>query len=250
MKKGDSKGRNRTFPVDLNVPQSVCQSCRNPVFFDDPSRSGLLGIQESSIHGTNSVISTTKMDNSYVVLPKQQPSALKIPPRPQGDVTQPRKTMEESFVVVYKSESQSDGNGIHSSAPGADSGGHFPSHNTGFNSTITVLTRAFEIATTQTQVEQPLCLDCMRILSDKLDKELEDANRDIEAYEACLKRLEGEAGDVISEADFLKEKLEPTKAVISQLEQRLTPAKDHGLRNLILPNNPHTYCLLKEYVWE
>lgn len=57
------------------------------------------------------------------------------------------------------------------------------------------------------QVEQPSCLDCMRILSDKLDKEVEDVNRDIEAYEACLKCLEGEARDVLSEADFLKEKL-------------------------------------------
>ena len=57
------------------------------------------------------------------------------------------------------------------------------------------------------QVEQPLCLDCMRILSDKLDKEVEDVNRYIEAYEACLNRLEGEARDVLSEAEFLKEKL-------------------------------------------
>jgi beclin 1 len=57
------------------------------------------------------------------------------------------------------------------------------------------------------QVEQPLCLECMRVLSDKLDKEVEDVNRDIEAYEACLKRLEGDSRDVLSEADFLKEKL-------------------------------------------
>lgn len=57
------------------------------------------------------------------------------------------------------------------------------------------------------QVEQPLCLECMRILSDKLDKEVEDVNRDIKAYEACLKRLEGESRNVLSEADFLKEKL-------------------------------------------
>lgn len=57
------------------------------------------------------------------------------------------------------------------------------------------------------QVEQPLCLECMRVLSDKLNKEVEDVNRDIEAYEACLQRLEGEARDVLSEADFLKEKL-------------------------------------------
>lgn len=57
------------------------------------------------------------------------------------------------------------------------------------------------------QVEQPLCLECMRVLSDKLDKEVEDVNRDIEAYEACLKRLEGETRVVLTEADFLKEKL-------------------------------------------
>lgn len=47
----------------------------------------------------------------------------------------------------------------------------------------------------------------MRVLSDKLDKEVDDVTRDIEAYEACLQRLEGEARDVLSEADFLKEKL-------------------------------------------
>ncbi|XLR44627.1 hypothetical protein S83_029287 [Arachis hypogaea] len=47
----------------------------------------------------------------------------------------------------------------------------------------------------------------MRVLSDRLDKEVENVNRDIEAYEACLKHLEGEARDDFSEADFLKEKL-------------------------------------------
>ena len=57
------------------------------------------------------------------------------------------------------------------------------------------------------QVEQPLCLECMRVLSDKLDKEVEDVNRDINAYEACLKQLEGEERKVLGEADFLKEKL-------------------------------------------
>lgn len=47
----------------------------------------------------------------------------------------------------------------------------------------------------------------MRVLSNKLDKEVEDVNRDIEAYDACLQRLEGETQDILSEADFLKEKL-------------------------------------------
>lgn len=46
----------------------------------------------------------------------------------------------------------------------------------------------------------------MRILSDKLEKEVEDVTKDVEAYEACVQRLEGETQDVLSEADFLKEK--------------------------------------------
>nr|CAJ27523.1 beclin 1 protein [Medicago truncatula] len=227
MRDSTKKGRNRSLPVDPNVPRWVCQNCRNPLcivgvdsyadkYFNDPSRSGMQG---SSIHGASSVMSTTKMDNSYVVLPKQRPQTQGVPPRPRGDTSHPGKTMEESFVVVYKSESASDGGGGNSLSPGVDHGGHLPPHNSGFNSTITVLTRAFEIATTQTQVEQPLCLDCMRVLSDKLDKEVEDVNRDIEAYEACLKRLEGEAKDVLSEADFLKEKLK-----IEEEERRLEAA--------------------------
>ena len=56
------------------------------------------------------------------------------------------------------------------------------------------------------QVEQQLCLECMRVLSDKLEKEVEDVTRDVEAYEACVQRLEGETRDVLSEADFLREK--------------------------------------------
>ncbi|KAJ1414964.1 Atg6/Beclin [Sesbania bispinosa] len=226
------KGRTRTFPVDPNVPRWVCQNCRNSLcivgvdsyadkFFNDPSRSEAMNTCRDArvIHSWCQQCDEYKMDNSYVVLPKQRPQAQGVPPRPRGDTAQPGKAMEESFVVVYKSESASDGGGTHSSSPGTDTGGHLPPHNSGFNSTITVLTRAFEIATTQTQVEQPLCLDCMRILSDKLDKEVEDVNRDIEAYEACLKRLEGEAREVLSEADFLKEKLK-----IEEEERRLEAA--------------------------
>lgn len=47
----------------------------------------------------------------------------------------------------------------------------------------------------------------MRVLSEKLDKEVEDVNKDIEAYEALLQRLERDERNVLSEADFLKEKL-------------------------------------------
>jgi len=128
--------------------------CCGDLVFDEEKMS--VGMQGSSVHGASSVLSATKMDNSYVVLPKQRPQALGNAHRPRGDAAaaaaQPGKAMEESFVVVYKSESGTDGGGAHSPGTGADSGGHLHPHNSGFNSTITVLTRAFEIATTQTQV--------------------------------------------------------------------------------------------------
>ncbi|XVF80228.1 hypothetical protein PTKIN_Ptkin15bG0054200 [Pterospermum kingtungense] len=181
-------------------------------------------MQGSLIHGTSSVMGSTRMDNSFVVLPKQKPPAQGIPPRPRGGPGQPDagtsgKAMEDSFVVVYKSESASDGGGTQ--LPWSEGGPNsaLQPNNSGFHSTITVLKRAFEIATTQTQVEQPLCLDCMRVLSDKLDKEVEDVTRDIEAYEACLQQLQGEPQDVLSEADFLKQKLK-----IEEEERKLEAA--------------------------
>jgi len=46
----------------------------------------------------------------------------------------------------------------------------------------------------------------MRILSDKMDFEIEDISCDIKAYEASLQHLEQESYSILSEMDFLKEK--------------------------------------------
>ncbi|OIT38533.1 PREDICTED: beclin-1-like protein [Nicotiana attenuata] len=233
--------KGRTLPVDPNLPRYLCQNCHNPLcivgvdnyadkFFPDfPSRSGMQG---SSMHGAGSVIGSSRMEHSYVVLPKQRNQGPGIPPRGRGvsaqpDASQFGKAMEESFVVlpppaasVYKCEPTSDGAGTNVPSPdGGPQNAPTQPNNSGFHSTITVLKRAFDIASTQTQIEQPLCLECMRVLSDKLDKEVEDVNRDIQAYEACLQRLEGEARNVLSEADFLKEKLK-----IEEEERKLEAA--------------------------
>lgn len=115
-------------------------------------------MQGSSIHGANSVLGSTRMDNSFVVLPRQKPQAQGIPPRPRGASAQPDaspsgKAMEESFVVVYKSESAaSDSAGSQNTSPEVGQNGPLHSNNSGFNATINVLTRAFDIARTQTQV--------------------------------------------------------------------------------------------------
>ncbi|GMI75930.1 AUTOPHAGY 6, BECLIN1 [Hibiscus trionum] len=266
MKKEDIPDKGRSLPVDPNLPKWVCQNCHHSLcivgvdsyvekFPSDSSRSAMQG---SSVHGASSVLGSTRMDNSFVVLPKQKPLAPGIPPRPRGvpgqsDAIQSRKGMEESFVVVYKSESASDGSGTQlPSSEGGPSSSLQP-NNSGFHSTITVLKNAFEIATTQTQVEQPLCLECMRVLSDKLDKEVEDVTRDIEAYEACLQRLEGEPQDVLTEADFRKEKLKieeeerKLEAAIEEIEKQNDAVNDE-LKELEQKSN--RFKELEERYWQ
>lgn len=223
-KSGISPDKARILPPDPNLPRFLCQNCHQMLSFvgvDSYADKFLAsGMQGSSIIGTGSVVCSTRMDHSFVVLPKQRNHTVGVSPRSRGgamqhDASQSGKAIDESFVVlpppaasVYKCEPGTAGGGTNLLTP--ESGpSDMPTqpHESGFHSTITILNRAFNIATTQTEVEQPLCLDCMRVVSDKLDKEVEDVNKDIEAYEACLKRLEGEAKTVISETEFLKEKL-------------------------------------------
>lgn len=119
-------------------------------------------MQGSSILGTGSVVGSSKMDHSFVVLPKQRNQTPGVPPRPRGgamhpDASQSGKAIDESFVVlpppaasVYKAEA---GGGTNLPSPdGGPTNSPMQPHNSGFHSTITVLNRAFEIATTQTQV--------------------------------------------------------------------------------------------------
>ncbi|XP_073007353.1 beclin-1-like protein [Typha latifolia] len=220
---GGDKGKT-SFPLDPNLPRWVCQNCRHALcvvgvesyaekFFNDPSRSGM---QASSIQAN--ALGSSRMENSFVVLSRHKPQGPGVPPRPRSAFPQPEasqsaKAMEESYVVLppaaasmYKGESTSEGVGLQSPARSASPSSQLHANNAGFHSSVTVLKRAFEIATSQTQVEQPLCLECMRVLSDKLDREVEDVNRDIKAYEACLQRAELESYNVLSEADFMKEK--------------------------------------------
>ncbi|KAL6493954.1 Vacuolar protein sorting-associated protein atg6 [Orobanche gracilis] len=233
----------RILPINPNLPLFLCQNCRQSlsmVGVDSHADKYLVsGVQGYSIHGTGSVVGSTRMDHSFVVLPKQRNQTPGVPPRPRGGPMQPDashsgKGIDESFVVlpppaasVYKCEPGADGGGTSLTSPeGGPTGSPTQLHDSGFHSTITVLNRAFDIATTQTQVEQPLCLECMRILSDKLDKEVEDVNRDIKAYEVCLQRLEGEAKTVLSETEFLKEKLKieeeerKLEAAIAEIEKQ------------------------------
>uniref|UniRef100_A0A1J3K843 Beclin-1-like protein n=1 Tax=Noccaea caerulescens TaxID=107243 RepID=A0A1J3K843_NOCCA len=267
MRKDETPDKSRASPLDSNPPKWVCQKCHHSLtivgvdsyagkFFNDSPHSAMQG---SSIHGANSVLGSTRMDNSFVVLPRQKPQAQGIPPRPRAASAQPDaspsgKAMEESFVVVYKSESAaSDSGGAQNTSPEVGQNGPLHSNNSGFNATINVLTRAFDIARTQTQVEQPLCLECMRVLSDKLEKEVEDVTRDVEAYEACVQRLEGDTQDVLSEADFLKEKRkieEEERKLVAAIEEteKQNAEVNHQLKELELKGN--RFNELEDRYWQ
>jgi beclin 1 len=56
-----------------------------------------------------------------------------------------------STASIYKTSS-SEGDGAHMLPPSVNSSSSSPENNSGFFSTVTVLKRAFEIATSQTQV--------------------------------------------------------------------------------------------------
>lgn len=123
-------------------------------------------MQASSVHGAGSVLGSSRIDQSFVVLPKQRNQTHGVPPRPrsgtvQPDASQSGKAMEESFVVLPPAaasmyEPASDGGGTHISCLGGSPISPLHTNNTGFYSRITVLQRAFEIATTQTQVRLSL----------------------------------------------------------------------------------------------
>lgn len=268
---GTGTGTGAGSYVDPNLPRWQCQMCRHPLsvsgaeayaekFASESYRSGLYA---SSIHGTASVLGASRMDHSFVVLPKQKNHAPGFPPRPRpsgiqnhgsiptagphqpinhplghtdksfpghvanmGSDSQATRAMDESFVVLpsaaasmYRYESSPEGGGVHSPSSVGSSSSALHTNNASFNSCITVLNRVFDIVSSQTQVDQPLCLECMRIMSEKLDKELEDINTDIKAYEASLERLEEGSLDGLSESDFLRE-----KAKVEDEEKKLEAA--------------------------
>ncbi|KAJ3670909.1 hypothetical protein LUZ60_008335 [Juncus effusus] len=219
--------------ADPALPRWVCQNCRHALcvigvesyadkFLNDPTRSGMM--QASIVQG--SVMGQSRMDNSFVILSKQTKQTVTgLPPRPTRQQQPDPLRMEESFVVLPPPDASTyNAAGAHSSVnnnsnnnggnnsngsnnEGGNNGGSSSSNNNaGFHASVMVLKRAFEVATSQTQIDQPLCLECMRVLSDKLEKEVDDVNTDIQAYESCLASLDSEPNTVLTESEFLKEK--------------------------------------------
>ncbi|KAL6840431.1 hypothetical protein ACP4OV_030241 [Aristida adscensionis] len=226
--------------VDPSLPRFKCQECHRALvvvgvesYADRLPAHAASGMHASAVQG--SIMGASRMDNSYVILSRQNRSqGPGIPPRPPSaaathiEPSQSTRAIEGSYIMlpppaasIYKT-STSEGGGAQMPSPSISSSSPSAGNNSGFHSSVTVLKRAFEIATSQTQVEQPLCLECMRVLSDKMDKEIEDINADIKAYETCLQSLEQESYNTLSETDFQKEKQkieEEEKKLIAAIEE-------------------------------
>nr|CAJ27515.1 beclin 1 protein [Sorghum bicolor] len=242
-------GSGKSGGVDPSLPRFRCQECRRALvvvgvdsYADRLPAHTAPGMHASAAQG--STMGAGSMDSSYVVLSKNNRSqGPGIPPRPRSaaaphiEPNQPPRPIEGSYIMlpppaasIYKTSS-SEGVGRQLLPPSVNSSSSMPGNNSGFFSSVTVLKRAFEIATSQTQLEQPLCLECMRVLSDKMDKEIEDVNADIKAYEACLQRLEQEPYNILSETDFQKEKQKieeeekKLKAAIEEAEKQYSEVR-------------------------
>lgn len=120
-----------------------------------------IGMQASSVQG--SLMVSSPMDHSFVVLPKQKFQNHGVPPRLRSgtshtDSNQSAKEIEDSYVVLppsaasmYKSETIPEGGGAQMSAQEGNHSSGLQVNSSGFHSNI-VLKRAFDIATSQTQV--------------------------------------------------------------------------------------------------
>lgn len=119
-----------------------------------------------------SIMGTSRMDNSYVVLSKNRSKSLGISQRPPSSASphiepnQPTRPMECSYIMlppptasIYKASSSEDA--AHLLPPSVNSSSSSPKNNSGFFSSVTVLKRAFEIATSQAQV---LLLDASMLI--------------------------------------------------------------------------------------
>ncbi len=68
--------------------------------------------------------------------------------------------------------------------------------------TLRAVTRVFEVATEQSQVDHPLCTDCAAEVHKELEAQLSDLQQEVASYEAALQRLEAEDLRPMDNAQF------------------------------------------------
>lgn len=99
-------------------------------------------------------------------------------PTPSGRST--ARSLEESFIVL---DSSATVGGAHAPAPASEAPADI------LTAQIRSLTAIYELASTETQVDQPLCMDCAKALYSELKVQLQEAEREIAAYRDAVQEL-------------------------------------------------------------
>eukprot|EP00898_Chlorokybus_atmophyticus_P000504 jgi/Chlat1/1454/Chrsp12S08682 len=233
-----------------------CQLCQHPL--DVSVQGDAAGLDKSTANAgwaasvMNSAMGASRLDHSFVVLPVkerggQAPSPTSVAaastPRPSAaPVAQPpahlhshppsavypaHRNVEESFVVlpssasIYRHERQE-----HSGAASTPRHGTAVQRNTHFNASIdaqiNALARIFDMASTDTQVDQPLCLDCLKALGAELDAEFKEGLEEAKQYEDFLNKLRMQPEPGVSEEELKKDMRraeEDEKKLLAKLAQ-------------------------------
>uniref|UniRef100_A0A0A9FVB4 Uncharacterized protein n=1 Tax=Arundo donax TaxID=35708 RepID=A0A0A9FVB4_ARUDO len=163
MKKPPAGGKGGA--ADLWLPRFKCQECHRAFvvvgaesFADRLPAHAASGMQASAVQG--SIMGASRMYKSYVVLSKKNRSlGPGIPPRspsavaPHIEPNQSSRAIDGSYIMlpppaasIYKTSSY-EGGGAQLQSSSVNSSSPSPGNNSGFFSSVSVLKRAFEFAT-------------------------------------------------------------------------------------------------------
>lgn len=107
--------------------------------------------------------------------PEAAPRAV-VGPDGDPDQSDPKRGMEDSFVVLPTSVSR---------VPREVAG-------VGLDARFAALARIFDMASDETRVDHPMCLECAAQLREELDAQVRETEAECKTYEECLRELEAE----------------------------------------------------------
>ncbi|CAL8467088.1 g6624 [Coccomyxa elongata] len=143
-----------------------------------------------------SLFGGTKVDESFVLLDAAKRGQAAQEPHQQH----PGRNLDESFVMLAGSASvlqQGHGGHLRASSHGVPM--------QALDDHFAQLARTFEIASGETAVDQPLCLECATRVREEMDAAVTEMEAECEAYEAALQNLAKEDATPMSEEEFAAE---------------------------------------------
>lgn len=174
-----------------------------------------------------------QMEESFVVLDGAQRGAFgQHAAQPTGMVA-PR-SLEESFVMLTGGIGGRNAGGISTAALAQPQ-----AHQQGLDDLFATCARTFELASSSTQVDQPLCVECAGKVVAEVDADTRAAEGEAAAYEAALARLQAEPDAALPEAEFQtrlaaaeaderreREKAEQAEAELAAAERELASLQE------------------------